>query len=745
MSEGSPKSTWFRASGPDTVIVPDSLREVFEQAQRDVRRYFSTFVADPAAGRIEIGDERYVLVRASALSTDFFDSITQLYHDRDAAEAAAIGRALLFDISHTIGKNDARVFHDKMGLVDPMDRLSAGPVHFAYSGWAIVRINERSLPTDDEDYLLTYDHPNSFEADSWLRAGRRSETPVCIMNAGYSSGWSEESFGVPLTAVEVACRARGDRACNFVMAPPHRIEDRLRELHPELADSATARVPRYFGRKREEEALRRSERRLRSILAATPMPVLITREDGMLLYSNDPAREIFGAGVERPTATASALFEHGGALAELFRAHRSGERISGREHQMLRADRTPFSALVSCHPILLPDGESGMVITALDVTDYKRAESALRINERMATVGTMAAGVAHEINNPLSYVIANLERISKLAGDREGGAGVLAEPIAQALEGARRVRDIVRDLRSLSRDRPDDDEAVDVEAVLNSAISMAAVEWRHRATIVRDFAGVEPILGNSGRIGQVFLNLLVNAAQAIDAGAVAVNQITVTTRRAPDWLSVSIADTGRGIPPERLSRIFDPFYTTKDVGEGTGLGLAISGNIVSDLGGEISVDSVEGRGSTVTVRLPIRKPPAGAGDRPGAGEGDSASLEGLRVLIVDDEQPLTDVLTEMLEECEVTVARSGREAMGEIEEAFFDVILCDLMMPDVTGMELYHSLAEVTRRRIIFMTGGAFTTIAASFLRSIDNPCLEKPIEMRELRAAIRAHVTQLR
>jgi PAS domain S-box-containing protein len=727
-----PNPTWFQASGPDTVLSSEALRETFDRAQEHVRRYFSKFVADPATGRIEINDDRYVLVRASALSTDFFDTVTQHYDDRDPGEAAAIARSFLFDIAHTIGKNDARAFHAKVVIDDPIDRLCTGPVCFAYSGWALVDIGDALPMPGDDDYLLTYDHPYSFEADSWLRKGRTSDTPVCVMNAGYSAGWSEESFGIALTAVEVKCRARGDDACTFVMAPPHRIHDHLRELYPERA-AAGAPIP--FERKSEEDALRRSERRLRSILAATPMPVLITREDGTLLYGNEHAHHVFGLAADHTTQV-SALFERDGALDELLRANRDGERILGVEHRMLDAAGEPFSALVSCHGILLPDGESGMVVTALDVTDYKRTEAALRVNERMATVGTLAAGVAHEINNPLSYVIANLER---LAGQARRGE-VDPAAIDRALEGALRVRDIVRDLRSLSRDRPAEvDEAVDVEAVLDSAIAMASVEWRHRAEMVRDYAGLPPIRGNGGRIGQVFLNLLVNAAQAIVEGAASTNRITATTRCDGDRVSVEIADTGAGIAAAELSRIFDPFFTTKGVGEGTGLGLTITRNIVSELGGEIRAESEPGRGTAVTVTLPASPPP----DRAGADLDDEpVDLDNLRILIVDDEEPLTDVLVEMLDECAVTVATSGRAARARLGETCFDVVLCDLMMPDVTGMELYRTVPVEVRDRIIFMTGGAFTSSAASFLDTIDNLCLEKPIELRVLRRAIHSHVS---
>ncbi|MHC4409186.1 MAG: XylR N-terminal domain-containing protein, partial [Planctomycetota bacterium] len=200
----------FSPAGGDTVRVPEQFRELFALAQQTVDSYFRDIRADPSRGTIEIGGERYVLLRAASLSYGFLHAIRKLYADRGDAEAFHIGRTLLFDMAHIIGIQDAREFHRKMGLTDPVAKLSAGPVHFAYSGWAFVDLHADSSPSPDENYLISYHHPFSFESDSWLRAGKSADFPVCIMNAGYSSGWCEESFGIPLAATEIACKAKGD-------------------------------------------------------------------------------------------------------------------------------------------------------------------------------------------------------------------------------------------------------------------------------------------------------------------------------------------------------------------------------------------------------------------------------------------------------------------------------------------------------------------------------------------------------
>ncbi len=233
-------------------------------------RYFATKTENPEQGTISISGERYILLRAASMSIEFFDLVTSLYQDKGPDEARSVASNLLFDVAHAIGKADARTFHERMGVEEPIEKLSAGPIHFSFAGWAFVKIFPESNPTPDENYFLIYDHPFSFESDAWLRKGRKSDFPVCIMNAGYSSGWCEESFGVPLVAAEIECLARGDAHCRFVMAPPARIEQQIAahsgaEGAPARgvkSRGATVSVPEFFQRKRMEEELRKSHETL---------------------------------------------------------------------------------------------------------------------------------------------------------------------------------------------------------------------------------------------------------------------------------------------------------------------------------------------------------------------------------------------------------------------------------------------------------------------------------------------------
>lgn len=256
------KRNFNSLKGVDSVAVPPEMRPVFQVAQETVNDYFQQLRMEPGKGTIEINDERYVLVRASTLSKDFLQSVLGLYADRGEEEAMTIGKNLLFDVSHVLGINDARNFHHKMNLTDPLAKLSAGPIHFAYSGWAFVDILPESNPVPDNNFYLIYNHPYSFEADSWVRAGVKASTTVCIMNSGYSSGWCEESFGIPLTAVEVSCVARGDKHCTFIMSPPDRIEEHLSHFHhgktQEIPGQGNYTIPTFFQRKQVEEEMQRA-------------------------------------------------------------------------------------------------------------------------------------------------------------------------------------------------------------------------------------------------------------------------------------------------------------------------------------------------------------------------------------------------------------------------------------------------------------------------------------------------------
>ncbi|HEX9290581.1 MAG TPA: cache domain-containing protein [Anaeromyxobacteraceae bacterium] len=369
--------------------------------------------------------------------------------------------------------------------------------------------------------------------------------------------------------------------------------------------------------------------------------------------------------------------------------------------------------------------------------------------DRLVAMGTLAAGVAHEINNPLAYVVAGLDfttqAVAQVSGELEPGRlDEVDQVLSEMREGCRRIRQAVQDLKTFSRGDEESREALAVGDLLDSSINMALNEIRHRARVVKRYGPTPLVHGNASRLGQVFLNLIINAAQAIPEGAADANEIRLATRTDPAGRAVvEVRDTGAGIAPEDLRRIFDPFFTTKPVGVGTGLGLAICRNIVASMGGEISVETELGKGSAFRVSLPPA-PRADAGPEVEAAP-ERAARRG-RILAVDDE-PLVGVAVRraLAAEHDVVTETTARAALDRLRAGErFDVILCDLMMPEKSGMELYAELARVApdlAPRIVFLTGGAFTSTASAFLDATTNPLVEKPFETQQLRAVIRGFV----
>jgi PAS domain S-box-containing protein len=430
-----------------------------------------------------------------------------------------------------------------------------------------------------------------------------------------------------------------------------------------------------------------------------------------------------------------------------------------REVRGVRADGATFEMQLSIMPVLEPHAprasNKGHYFFIRDLTDRKRMENQLIFAGRMAAVGTLAAGVAHEINNPLAYIVANIDFArhqittiaSRLSRSAAGGgpAHVLdetGEALTEARQGAERVRNIVRDLRVFARGDEDQSGPVAIRRVLDSSINIAWNEIRHRARLVKDYGDTPMVEGNESRLGQVFLNLLLNAAHAIPEGEAERNEIRVSTRTdASGRAVVEVRDSGMGIPSEIRERIFDPFFTTKPASEGTGLGLWICSGILAALGGEVRVDSEIGRGSTFRVTLPPAVMEA-AGEL-GSTPAPEAVAQGGKLLVIDDEPMILGALRRSLSaEYNVTCVGDGRKALERLRAGErYELILCDLMMPEMTGMDLFaelEKLAPEQASRMVFVSGGAFTPRAREFLERIPNARVEKPIDLQNLRLLLR-------
>jgi PAS domain S-box-containing protein len=488
-----------------------------------------------------------------------------------------------------------------------------------------------------------------------------------------------------------------------------------------------------------DRARRESEERYRQVVQNAPLVQFAIDRDGLFTLSE--GQGLAQLGLKPGQVVGLSVRQVYAAVPEIIRDFEAA--LTGQS----------FRTVNALGPIVFETGwaplrdEAGAVVgvtgVAFDVTARVRAEEArqqtearLTVAERLASAGRLAAGVAHEINNPLACVLSNLETaLVRLEGKGKGvDPEVLAE-LRDAREGAVRVRDIVRDLRVFSRGG-EETGSCDAAEVARSALTLAANELRHRALVVTDFQPAPRVALAERRLAQVLVNLLVNAAHAIEEGRVQANQVRVAVRPREASVLVEVADTGAGMPPEVRERIFEPFFSTKAVGEGMGLGLALCHSMVSDAGGVIEVESAPGQGSTFRVLLPAA-PPAETAPAPAAAATEPLHRR-LRLLVVDDEPMVARAAARSLAPHQVEVATDGQAALARLLGGErYDVIFCDLMMPSCSGMEVHARLSrEVPEQaaRLVFLTGGAFTAGAREFLERSAVPVVEKPFDPAALR-----------
>jgi PAS domain S-box-containing protein len=505
-------------------------------------------------------------------------------------------------------------------------------------------------------------------------------------------------------------------------------------------------------RKQAELALRASEAMLKGITDAIADPIYLKDREGRWVFANPAALVAAGRSSDEVIGrTDREIHATGGGAEALSQTDRrvldSGATETSEETRSTSRGERLF--LTSKAPFRDQDGRiAGVVGSARDITERKELEVRTARQDRLANMGLVAAGVAHEINNPLTYVVYDLEslttELSKLteAGARGAPAIVDAFHCAdEALGGALRIKAITKRLGTFARVEQLDLSAVDVNHALECASDMARHEIQFRAKLVKQLGALPPIWASEGKLTQVFLNLLINAAHAIDVGAVDSNRITLRTWPEGDDVLVEVADTGSGIASDELDKIFEPFFTTKPLGGGSGLGLPICRSILAELGGTIRVESAPGKGARFLVRLPVgrattqeRAADVDPTERPSAVRG--------RLLVVDDEAVITRILARLLgNDHEVVVAHSGREARALLEsDRAFDLVLCDLMMTDTTGMELHAWLAKtdpVLARRVVFMSGGAFVPKMAEYLSEVGNLRIEKPFDSAQLQRLV--------
>jgi len=398
------------------------------------------------------------------------------------------------------------------------------------------------------------------------------------------------------------------------------------------------------------------------------------------------------------------------------------------------------------------EGRSATLAILRDVSDRARVSSyqrQLAHADRLAVIGQLAAGVAHEVNNPVAFVSANLqvlERNLQTLRRRQGDPAddaVWEDSLAmltECHEGIKRITRTVREMTSLARTSEETDRVVPVRELVEIARTMTIHELRNRATLTVELHDAPEVKGDPGRLSQVLINLLINASHAMGRGPD--NRISIRARIEGDEVVVDVKDNGPGIPAEKIDKVFEPFFTTKLRTQGTGLGLSICRDIVSQHGGSLTVNSTPGLGACFSMRLPAARP----SDREAAVRGRAAAelcaTPEHRILLIDDEDALRRSLQRLLcDDYQVVDCAGPAEALALLEQGHeFDAILCDLVMPGMDGVEFQQQACRrwpALRDKLVFMSGGTFTDQARAFANSGEFDILSKPLDAKRLFGAL--------
>jgi len=609
----------------ESVNVPEAYEPVFLRAQKYVEQYFQDKSHNPKEGSIEIFGQRYILVRGDSLSVDLFELMKERYQDAGDLEAIEASRRILYDMAHTIGKMDARNFHKKMGLSDPIEKLSAGPIHFAHTGWAYVDISSESKPSPDEDFFLLYDHPFSFESDAWIQAGKRSDFPACVMNAGYSCGWCEESFGLPLQAVEITCKARGDEACRFIMAHPSKIKQTIEAYlarHPDLENCVTEYalfdVSKRQHMEKSLQATQIENRKLAAVASHTHCAVLMMSPDGTIDWVNDAFSELTGHTLQDVRSLSlreylknyqvdtgfvpwmdSAIQDKRGARIETCRRTKSGRQVWLESEILPIFDQTHALA--------------NLILIETDITERKQAEQRQKelVQEMEKINGELkefAYVVSHDLKAPLRGIKNLVTWITEDCQEKLDADDL--EQMSLVHNRVDRMQGMIDGILQYSRiGRVEEDRVrIDLNELVPDVIDLIASPEHIQISVMPD---LPVIYGEQTRMTQIFQNLLSNAIKYMDKpkGLVTVECV----EDGHDW-RFSVTDNGPGIEDEFYTQIFGLFKTLipKDESESTGIGLTLVKKTVELYGGRIWVESEVGQGSRFVFTLPKHSLTAGA-------------------------------------------------------------------------------------------------------------------------------------
>ena len=496
------------------------------------------------------------------------------------------------------------------------------------------------------------------------------------------------------------------------------------------------------------EALRGDDQRLKAIFSAMPDRVFVIDSAGV--YRARPAMHLDTSSHVLDGDAGQTLEDVlPGVAAALVRGAMVACLASG-ALQTVTVHVGDFSHPLTYELRIVPSEAHTVLCIARDATEVNRIKAQLIFADRMVAVGTLAASIAHEINNPLTYIGCNVAVLRRAVASLSPIPGELADApslLVDIHEGVARIASLVSDLRVFGKGDTAVAGAVDLARVLRSALNIAAPHFLTRAQIVTDLRDVPRIQAVESRLGQVFVNLLINAAQAIPEGKSGENRIEVRLYTEADQIHVIVADSGAGLSPDARAHLFEAFFTTKGVEQqGTGLGLFISNNIVVALGGHILIEDGIRGGCAFHVVLPVVVPSAESIKHPSSLPPPVTSA---RVLVIDDEPAILRVIPTLLSSHVVEVALDGRTALSMIaERGPYDVILCDIMMPQMSGMDVYREACArwpEVKRRFVFLTAGAHTMAGRAFVTQEGVSVLDKPLGRAAACAAVNRIVHRCR
>jgi len=607
-----------------------------------------------------------MLVRAASMSVEFYDILRSIYGEE--GEATSVAHSLLFDIAHAMGLADAHAFAERTGLSDPMTRLAAGPLIFANAGWSFVELSPESVASLNADYYMLYDHRYSFESDSWLKAQRPSDKPVCVMNAGYSSGWCEYGLGLPLVAVEILCRARGDDACRFIMSPPERIQGHVEAYvrqHPDLAARiGKVETPGFFSkrvdrqlleanvelerlarqradelsaiheqlrqddrlRRRAEAALNVSKEFSQRLIEALPGGVVHVSADGTIQRANAEASRVLGVSFDPSTRRyvndfdTVTIFEDGAPAPAseypVTRALVTGQPQPGMTLGVRKPDGEVSWAVFRAVPIRDPESQevTGAIVTFLDITERKRFEEKVRQAQKLESLGVLAGGVAHDFNNLLVTILGN----TSLARNTPGIDERIIPLLDEVERGARRAAELTKQMLDYAGQGKFRLQAVDLPAAVREMARLVKALIPKSVELHFHFQeGLPPIEADATQVRQVIMNLITNAAESIGDRAgrvvISVHQTRVTesdleayTGQAPAPGTYLYLDVADdGCGMDEATRARVFDPFFTTKFQGRGLGMATVLGIVRGHAGAIRIDSREGFGTRVRVLFPV--------------------------------------------------------------------------------------------------------------------------------------------